>query len=177
MNEVGPWPHRLVWKDLENGIASLNLVADADILSRVALFLDLEAVTTLRADLAVRPWLDGIEIAGRIEAVVTRVCGVTLDAFDTTIVDDLSVRLVPHGSPNAAHGEGTDFTIDLDAEDPPEELVGDTVDIGAYVVEHLALALDPFPRKSGAVFEPPQPIGPESPFAGLVRLKSAPLPD
>jgi hypothetical protein len=39
------------------------------------------------------------------------------------------------------------------------------------LVEHLALDLDPFPRKPGAVFEPPPPEGPESPFAVLRVLK------
>lgn len=177
MTPAEPWPHRLRWTDLERGVASLKLVADRDARSRIASFLDLEAVGRLRADLTVRPWLDGIEIAGRIEARVTQVCGVTLEAFDAEIADDLLVRLVPPGSPNAARREGADLAMDVDAEDPPEELAGDSVDIGAFVVEHLALALDPFPRKPGAVFEPPEPTKPRSPFAALGRLKPPQPPD
>jgi len=39
-------------------------------------------------------------------------------------------------------------------------------------LEFLALALDPYPRKPGAVFAEPAPEEPpESPFAKLARLK------
>jgi len=49
-------------------------------------------------------------------------------------------------------------------------LEGDVVDLAAYVVEHLALEIDPFPRKPGAVFTPPEPEEPPSPFAVLKGL-------
>ncbi|WP_236627552.1 hypothetical protein [Caulobacter sp. B11] len=43
--------------------------------------------------------------------------------------------------------------------------------MSGYVIEHLALELDPFPRKPGAVFvAPPEPVE-LSPFAALKRLK------
>ena len=45
------------------------------------------------------------------------------------------------------------------------------IDLGQYVVEHLALELDPFPRKPGAEFvQPPEPAE-ISPFAVLKALK------
>ena len=43
--------------------------------------------------------------------------------------------------------------------------------LGGYVLEHLALEIDPFPRKPGAVFEPPQTAEIISPFASLRNLK------
>ena len=39
-----------------------------------------------------------------------------------------------------------------DAEDAPDVLEGETIDVSAYVVEHLALEIDPFPKKPGAGF-------------------------
>lgn len=178
MIEAGPWAYRLSWKDVANGVASLRLVADPAALSRIAAFLDLEAARALSADLAVRPWLDGIEIFGRVEARVTRICGLTLEAFETDVEGDLRVRIVPPGSPNAAPEEvNADPGGGLDAPDPPDELASDAVDVGAYVVEHLALALDPFPRKPGAVFEPPEATDPASPFAALADWPRAPSPD
>ena len=44
--------------------------------------------------------------------------------------------------------------------------------MSGYVVEHLALELDPFPRKPGAVFvQPPEPTE-ISPFAALKALNT-----
>jgi hypothetical protein len=46
------------------------------------------------------------------------------------------------------------------------------VDLGALATEFLILGLDPYPRKAGAVFQPPAPAQPdESPFAALAKLK------
>ena len=50
-------------------------------------------------------------------------------------------------------------------------LASDEMDPTAYVIEHLTLALDPFPRKPDAEFEPPPTEAPESPFAALKALK------
>ena len=50
-------------------------------------------------------------------------------------------------------------------------LVDDKVDLGAYVVEDLSLAIDPFPRKPGVAFEAPEQTGELSPFAVLAKLK------
>jgi hypothetical protein len=45
------------------------------------------------------------------------------------------------------------------------------VDLAAYVVEHLALEIDPFPRSPGAEFEPPAALPESSPFDVLRALK------
>lgn len=53
----------------------------------------------------------------------------------------------------------------------PEPLLGGVVDLGALATEFLILGLDPYPRKSGAVFEAPPDRKPEdSPFAALAKL-------
>jgi hypothetical protein len=130
----------------------------------------LEGLEQLAARLTLQPWLDGVEIDGRIEALAIRRCGISLETFDETISEPLTLRIVPAGSPNAPRAEGEAIVIDLDAEDPPDEASGDGVDVTAYVVEALALALDPFPRKPGAVFEAPEPTSTPTPFAVLARL-------
>ena len=66
--------------------------------------------------------------------------------------------------------------IDLDAEDPPEPVVDGGVDIGEVVTEHLALALDPYPRREGARMRVGDWAGSEgdsSPFAVLKSLKGS----
>jgi uncharacterized metal-binding protein YceD (DUF177 family) len=65
----------------------------------------------------------------------------------------------------------------MDADDPPDVLEGDALDLGAYVVEHLTLEIDPFPRKPGAAFVPPEPEPEASPFAVLKGLKDRGSPE
>jgi hypothetical protein len=105
--------------------------------------------------------------------VVTQVCGLGLDPFDTELGGDFQVRCAPLGSPLLAPPE-SEVEIDLDADDPPDALEHDWIDVAAYVVEHLALEIDPFPRKPGAEFTPPPAETPPSPFAVLARLQPAP---
>jgi hypothetical protein len=174
VNEGAPWPLPLPWIDIQRGAAPMHLAAAPEVLKRVATAVGAVAVIRLEADLTARPWLDGVEISGRIEAVVTRTCGVTLEAFDEAVDEPLLVRVVPAGSPNAPEVRGGEVAIDPEGDDLPDELIGDTLDIGAYVVEHLALALSPFPRRPGAVFEPPEPLAHPSPFGVLERLKPQP---
>jgi hypothetical protein len=42
--------------------------------------------------------------------------------------------------------------------------------VAGYVVEHLALELDPFPRKPGATFDYQAPEEETSPFSALKKL-------
>ena len=55
--------------------------------------------------------------------------------------------------------------------------IGGVVDLGALATEFLILGLDPYPRKPGAVFEPPQDVKPDpGPFAALAGLKDRAWP-
>ena len=57
-------------------------------------------------------------------------------------------------------------------EEPPEPLADGKVDLGALASEFLLLGIDPYPRKPGAEFAPPQAAeAGEHPFAGLEALK------
>ena len=70
--------------------------------------------------------------------------------------------------------QGPEIAVDPDAEDPPDLIDEDRFDLGAYVVEHLALEIDPFPRKPGVVFDAPAAEEPPSPFAVLRDFKPKP---
>ena len=158
--------------DVKRSPVLRRLVADHDARARIAAALELAGLATLEAELELRPWQDGAEIEGRWRAQATQTCGVTLDPFDVDLEGRLHVRCLP---PQAAlpPTPGGELVVDLEAEDPPDILDDGAIDLGAYVVEHLALELDPFPRKPGAAFEPPAVEAPVSPFAVLTRLKRA----
>ena len=62
--------------------------------------------------------------------------------------------------------------VEVGGEDPPDPIVDGKIDLGALAAEFLALGLDPYPRKPGVAFDPPEPQGGrDSPFAALAEPK------
>jgi uncharacterized metal-binding protein YceD (DUF177 family) len=164
------WPLTLKLHELSRGPVRLTLEPDEAQRAALAKTLGLRSLPAFMAKVTAKPWLDGVELTGRFEAVVEQVCGVSLDPFEQPVEGEIEVRAVPHGSPHAAPPEGGELELDLEAPDPPDELEGDTVDVSHYVVEHLALEIDPFPRKPGATFDYQPPEEETSPFAALKKL-------
>jgi uncharacterized metal-binding protein YceD (DUF177 family) len=101
-----------------------------------------------------------VPTAGRMSAEVTQVCVVTLEPFETTIEEAFDVLFVP---------AGTETEDDLGDPDAPDEIPydGDRIDLGEAAAEQLALALDPYPRKPGAVLDENGDETAPSPFSGL----------
>lgn len=164
------WTRILKLHELGRGPVQLRLEPTPDERALIARQLRLESLPALTADLTVSPWMDGLEITGRVRAVVEQICGVTLDAFEQAVEGDIEVRAVPAGSPQAQVPDGGVIELDIDGPDAPDVMAGDSVDLAAYVIEHLALELDPFPRKPGATFEYEGPAEETSPFAALRKL-------
>lgn len=150
---------------------SRHLEADEATRREVAKALGLVRLERLDADLDLSGWFDGVRIDGRWRADIVQTCGVSLEDFPTALSGEFTVRAAPEGSAHVLPAE-SEVEIDIDADDPPDVLESDVIDLGGYVVEHLALEIDPFPRKPGAVFEPPEPLPESSPFAALLKLKS-----
>ncbi len=148
-----------------------RITADETARKKIARTLGLAALDRLEAELKLSGWFDGLRIEGRWSATVTQTCGVSLEDFSTELAGAFDLRAVPPTSPHATHNDEAEIEIDLDAEDPPDVLESDVVDLGGYVIEHLALEIDPFPRKPGAEFQPPQDDADLSPFAVLKKLK------
>lgn len=155
---------------LDRGVVRLQLSPGAAERAAAAAQLALPAIPELSAEVTIAPWMDGCEVTGRWRAVVTQTCGVSLELFDQPLAGDFVVRAVPAGSPHAP-SEETEIELDLEGEDPPDVLSAPEVDAAAYVVEHLALELDPFPRKPDAVFEAPDAEARISPFSVLDKLR------
>lgn len=164
------WTKPVKLHELARGPVRLTLEPDEAERAAIARQLGLRRLPALTAKVAVTPWLDGVEITGRFKAVVEQVCGVSLDPFEQPVEGDIQVRAVPAGSEHAGAPEGGELELDLEAPDPPDVLENDVVDVAAYVVEHLALELDPFPRKPGVTFDYQPPEEETSPFAALKKL-------
>ncbi len=149
----------------------VDLEADGPTRIAIARELDLERLDRLTGRVVLRPWLDGAEIDGVLEASVTQICSVSGEPFEQVLTGHFTVRAVPAGSDAAPSLELAEVDIDPEGDDPPDVLESDRIDVAAYVVEHLALEIDPFPRKPGAVFEPPRDQAVISPFSVLKKLQ------
>jgi len=167
----GEWTHILKLHELARGPVTVKLEPDAGQRAKIAGDLGLESLPSLTAEVTVRPWLDGAEVTGRFRAVVEQVCGVTLEPFEQPVRGDIEVRAVPAGSPHAQTEQPGEIELDLESQDPPDVLEGEALDLAAYVTEHLALEIDPFPRKPGAEFDYKPPTEELSPFAVLKKLQ------
>ena len=102
-----------------------------------------------------------VRVSGHVNATVSQICVVTLDPFESQIREEVDVAFAARDAASMPQGE-----------DPPDEIVDGTIDLGAVTAEFLALGLDPYPRKPGVDFAfEGGDERPESPFAALERLK------
>ena len=144
-----------------------HLVPDAEAAERIARSLDLQGLDGLEAEMTIEPTMLGWRLSGRVRAHAVQTCGITLEPLPVDVDAPFSIDLV-EATPEGA--EPTEIEIDLedDSADPIED---GQIDLGGYLVEQLALNLDPFPRKPGAEFvQPPEPEE-VSPFAVLKAFK------
>jgi uncharacterized metal-binding protein YceD (DUF177 family) len=118
-----------------------------------------------------------IHVTGRVRAKVGQTCVVTLDPIESEIEEAIDLIFAPAGQ--SAHrieaGDDSDDGV-TDVDDSPEPIVDGVIDLGRLATDVLFLAIDPYPRKAGAVFEP-QVItaDPEDhPFAALKALRTDP---
>ena len=171
------WPCEIPLAQVDRGSVSLRLEPSAEQCKAIAKQLGLVSLPALSAEVYLSSWLDGASVSGVLRARVVQTCSATADDFETPIDARFALKVLPANSQNAPQEEFGDLGADPDGDDPPDVLEGETIDVSGYVVEHLALELDPFPRKPGAVFvQPPEPTE-LSPFSTLKTLNLKPEED
>jgi uncharacterized metal-binding protein YceD (DUF177 family) len=144
-------------------------------LSGVAAALDLVTCKELSAEFSLVPTVEGrYQLKGQLHATVVQTCVVTLEPVEVALEESFDVAFWPHDDlPPPASGE-----VDIEEEDAPEGIVGGQLAVGHVVFECLAAAIDPFPKKPGAVLDWHVPTpegdtdGAQNPFAVLARLKA-----
>jgi uncharacterized metal-binding protein YceD (DUF177 family) len=123
-----------------------------------------------------------VHVAGRVQAKVGQTCVVTLEPIESEIDEEVDLIFAP--------AEEITPQSDADGDDgesalveSPEPIENGMIDLGRLATDVLYLAVDPYPRKQGAVFEPQvtAPDPGDHPFAALKALqtesgKSAPAP-
>ncbi|GAC1336420.1 MAG: DUF177 domain-containing protein [Beijerinckiaceae bacterium] len=177
----------------------LDLMVSATEAERQALAAQdgLAGLAKLEGALHIAPWgKAGLAVSGEMRARVTQICVVSLDPFDSELVEPIDVKFAPAQGAEAepkptgssARGaraatarrqrenrEPVPVVPPFEADDPPDPIFDGHADLGALVAEFLALALDPYPRKPGVAFDTKVLSGAEAtahnPFAELEKLK------
>lgn len=147
--------------------AARRLSAPSQALPGIAARLGVPLVRALSGVVTITPERDGAHVAGAVRASLVRVCVVTLEDLDEEIDETFDVRY--------ARGAATETDAELALEeDWAEPLVGDSLDAADLLVQQVALAMAPYPRKAGAAA--PADLAPDpadiSPFAVLRTLTS-----
>ncbi|WP_372708333.1 DUF177 domain-containing protein [Brevundimonas sp.] len=146
---------------LSPGGVNRRLEPDAATRGRIAKALDLASLDSFVADVKLEPTAAGWRLSGHVMASLAQLCGITLERLPVEIDTRFSFPLA-----EAVDEDSEEIVITLDDESP-DLIENGQIDLGQYVVEQLALQLDPFPRKLGAEFvQPPEPAE-ISPFAVL----------
>jgi hypothetical protein len=166
MPEPLSWTHPIRAADLPEEGVEIELAPDDESRAALARNVDALAVPALIARLRLLPdGRGGATVEGTLEATVRQTCVVTLEPIDNAIAEPVALRFAPE--PEVAR------SLEAGEANPPDPLIGGRIDLARVVAEFLALAVDPYPRRPGAVFTPPASeaaAGRASAFAALEKL-------
>jgi len=116
-----------------------------------------------------------VHVTGRVRARIGQTCVVTLDPIENDIDEDIDLMFAPPEQISQL-ADLVEEAAESDTEipDPPEPIVNGVIDLGRLATDALFLAVDPYPRKPGAVFEPHVQAADaeDHPFAALKALRS-----
>jgi uncharacterized metal-binding protein YceD (DUF177 family) len=175
MTDAPPFSRRVRVDALPAGGLTQTIEASPEELAALAALNRLPAIASLTASFTVRrSGRGGARATGEVHAEVTQVCVVSLEPFAATVDEPIDVRFAPDEAAEAARRAKEDDAemVEVGGEDPPDPIVDGKIDLGALATEFLALGLDPYPRKPGVAFDPPEAeSGQDSPFAPLAEPK------
>lgn len=117
-----------------------------------------------------------LHVTGHVHARVGQTCVVTLDPIENEIEEEVDLTFAPEAEARRLSDlieEGQDDKEPPEVIDPPEAITNGIIDLGRLATDALFLAIDPYPRKPGAVFEAEVvALDPEDhPFAALKALQ------
>jgi uncharacterized metal-binding protein YceD (DUF177 family) len=163
---VAQIPDTGLHRDIEAGPATREAMAEVA---------GLREILSVNASLDVTPKSGGrFHVTGQVRARVGQTCVVTLDPIENDIDEEVDLIFAPPEQiPDLADLVDEAVESDVEIPDPPEPIVNGVIDLGRLATDALFLAIDPYPRRSDAVFEPPviatDPA--DHPFAALKALR------
>jgi uncharacterized metal-binding protein YceD (DUF177 family) len=168
-----PWSVPVRRDDVPESGLHLDLVADEATRTALAGVAGVRGLPRLAATFDVARQGGGLKVTGEIAATVEQTCVVTLEPMTSELREPVDLAFVPPRADERT--DETEAALDPAAADEVEPLVNGVADLGVVATEFLLLAIDPYPRKPDATFEPPEAEDPGAhPFAALAALKKTP---
>ena len=173
-----PWRVPVAVEKIPDTGLHRDLLADQATREAVADVGGLREVLSVQASFDVTPMRGGrFHVTGHVRARIGQTCVVTLDPMESDIDEPIDLIFAPPDQiPQMAALVDEAEESDEDTPDPPEPIENGIIDLGRLATDALYLAVDPYPRKPDAVFEPlvEAPDPEDHPFAALRALQVAP---
>ncbi|MET4388803.1 uncharacterized metal-binding protein YceD (DUF177 family) [Bradyrhizobium sp. F1.4.3] len=134
-------------------------------------------ILSARAAFDVTPKSGGrVHVTGQVRARIGQTCVVTLDPMESDIDEEINLTFAPEAEARRLADlieQGQDDEAPSEIADQPEAIVNGIIDLGRIATDALFLAIDPYPRKPGVVFEAEvtAPDPEDNPFAALKALQ------
>jgi uncharacterized metal-binding protein YceD (DUF177 family) len=172
-----PWRSPVTVAQIPEAGLHRDIEADSVARATMAELAEVREIFSAHASFDVTSRRDGrVHVAGRVRARIGQVCVVTLDPIENEIDEAIDLEFAPPDQiPELSALVDEADESDEEVPDPPEPIVNGMIDLGRVATDALFLAIDPYPRKAGVVFEPeieaddPQ----DHPFAALKALQSS----
>lgn len=176
MNPADPWHVRVAVAQIPDTGLHRAFEASEAVREAMAKIAGLREIRAASASLEMRLKSGGrVHVTGQVRARVGQVCVVTLEPIENEIDEPIDVIFAPMEQiPQLSDLVDDAARSNEDISDPPEPIVDGVIDLGRLATDALFLAVDPYPRRPDAVFEPtPEAIDPDDhPFAALKALRS-----
>jgi uncharacterized metal-binding protein YceD (DUF177 family) len=177
VSEPDPWRAPVTVAQIPETGLHRELEASAAERQAMAAIAGLRDILSAHAAFDVVPKSGGrVHVTGQVRARIGQTCVVTLDPIENEIDEEIDLMFAPEAEARRLADlieEGQDDEAPPEVVDPPEAIVGGILDLGRLATDALFLAIDPYPRKEGAVFEAEvtAPDPEDHPFAALKALQ------
>jgi uncharacterized metal-binding protein YceD (DUF177 family) len=166
-----PLQHIFDLGGLSQAGAEVTVKAKAEELPGLAEWAGVDSVKRFMATVSLRRLSQSrFSFEAELTADVVQACVVTLEPVESRISRHITreLQLAPRLPPEAG-----ELTLSAGDDDVPETIASVDYDLAAPLLEEYVLAIDPYPRKAGAAYNPPtEPEASQSsPFAVLKALK------
>jgi uncharacterized metal-binding protein YceD (DUF177 family) len=175
-----PDPWRVPLNVVQIPDTGLHRAIEADAATRQAIaeLAEVREVLSAQASFDVTPKSGGrYHVTGVVRARVGQTCVVSLDDIENEIDEPIDLMFAPPEQiPQMADLADEAAESEEETPDPTEPIENGFIDLGRLATDVLFLAIDPYPRKPDAVFEPlVEAVDPEDhPFAALKALQVEP---
>lgn len=174
VSTISPFEHFYDLSRLSDAGAEIMVSPRPEELQKLAQWLDVQSVQMFEGKVTLTKLAaHRYRYDAALTCDLTQSSVVSLEPVRTRIEERFSRELHVHHRARYAKVPEMEAPAMDGEDDVPEELDSPHYDLAAPLLEELSLALDPYPRAPGEIFEPPNGLAAEteSPFAVLKKLK------